>query len=99
MKWIDIAHDMGQHDFSGVSVVTSSTTSVMNLEKGCIMRETVVTAEGSVTMAQINIPGVIYEKEAFRSLTMQEMLGDEMNGMTGKMTGLMETLGKFGRPT
>jgi len=61
------------------------------------MRETTVTAQGSVTTSPIHLSGVRYENGVLRALTMKEMLGDEMGEMAEKMSGLTGMLGKFGK--
>jgi hypothetical protein len=69
-----------------------SKTYVLNLPNGCVLK---VVHNQSVSM--VNIPGLILDNGKMRALTIAEMMGDEVGGMMDQMSGLMGTLGKFGR--
>lgn len=73
------------------------TTYVCNLPNGCIL-QTITEENGrSPATSMVHIPGLIYEENSFRSMTMEEMLGKEIGGMVGQMNSLSGILGKFGK--
>lgn len=74
-----------------------STSSVMNLANGSLVREALASASGEVAISLQHLPGLTYADGKFRSLTMHEMLGEDAGGMFGKLDGIMSNLGKFAK--